>query len=100
MCPRVNFHGGGHVMPGTELNDGPCRYLAAEAGAVVVNVDYAVATTAAMNRRRCAALVRTVRCDDTRALGGPHCRPNVRRRLPGTGGGRVRVRDGLEPPSR
>jgi len=40
---HVNFHGGGYVMPFTELDDPLCRYLAAEAGVVVVNVDYAVA---------------------------------------------------------
>ncbi|WP_306750963.1 alpha/beta hydrolase [Saccharothrix yanglingensis] len=40
---HVNFHGGGFVMPGVWLDDPLCRYLAAEAGVVVVNVDYAVA---------------------------------------------------------
>jgi len=40
---HVNFHGGGYVMPFTELDDPLCRCLAAEAGVVVVNVDYAVA---------------------------------------------------------
>jgi acetyl esterase len=40
---HVNFHGGGYVMRGTWLDDPLCRYLAAEAGVVVVNVDYAVA---------------------------------------------------------
>lgn len=40
---HVNFHGGGYVMRGIELDDPLCRYLAAEAGVVVVNVDYAVA---------------------------------------------------------
>lgn len=39
----VNFHGGGFVMPGVWLDDPLCRYVAAEAGAVVVNVDYALA---------------------------------------------------------
>jgi acetyl esterase len=39
----VNFHGGGYVMRGVEQDDPLCRYLAAEAGVVVVNVDYAVA---------------------------------------------------------
>ena len=39
----VNFHGGGFVMRGTWLDDPLCRYLAAEAGVVVVNVDYVVA---------------------------------------------------------
>ncbi|MEQ4725105.1 alpha/beta hydrolase [Nonomuraea sp. B19D2] len=44
-CPPVyvNFHGGGFVMRGVQLDDALCRYLAAEAGVVVVNVDYAVA---------------------------------------------------------
>ncbi|WP_245930271.1 alpha/beta hydrolase fold domain-containing protein [Allonocardiopsis opalescens] len=40
---HVNFHGGGFVLPGVWLDDPLCRYLAAEAGAVVVNVDYALA---------------------------------------------------------
>jgi acetyl esterase/lipase len=40
---HVNFHGGGYVMPLTELDDALCRFLAAEAGVAVVNVDYAVA---------------------------------------------------------
>jgi acetyl esterase len=40
---HVNFHGGGYVMPGVQLDDPLCRYLAAEAGVVVVNVDYVVA---------------------------------------------------------
>jgi len=40
---HVNFHGGGFVMRGVQLDDPLCRYLAAEAGVVVVNVDYAVA---------------------------------------------------------
>ncbi len=40
---HVNFHGGGFVMPGVWLDDPLCRYLAAEAGVVVVNVDYVVA---------------------------------------------------------
>ena len=39
----VNFHGGGFVMPGAWLDDPLCRYLAAEAGVVVVNVEYVVA---------------------------------------------------------
>ncbi|MFI1506098.1 alpha/beta hydrolase [Streptomyces sp. NPDC020597] len=39
----VNFHGGGYVLPPIELDDPLCRHLAAEAGAAVVNVDYAVA---------------------------------------------------------
>lgn len=40
---HVNFHGGGFVMPGMWFDDPLCRYLAAEAGVVVVNVDYVVA---------------------------------------------------------
>ncbi|MER6179846.1 alpha/beta hydrolase fold domain-containing protein [Streptomyces sp. NPDC001652] len=40
---HVNFHGGGYVMTLTELDDPLCRFLAAEAGVVVINVDYAVA---------------------------------------------------------
>ncbi len=39
----VNFHGSGFVLPLTEWEDPLCRYLAAEAGVVVVNVDYALA---------------------------------------------------------
>jgi acetyl esterase/lipase len=39
----VNFHGGGFVLPLTELDDPLCRLLAAEAGVAVVNVDYVVA---------------------------------------------------------
>ena len=40
---HVNFHGGGYVMRDVVLDDPLCRYLAAEAGVVVINVDYAVA---------------------------------------------------------
>jgi acetyl esterase len=40
---HVNFHGGGYVLTLTELDDPLCRFLAAEAGVVVINVDYAVA---------------------------------------------------------
>ncbi|MFI7407715.1 alpha/beta hydrolase [Streptomyces sp. NPDC049627] len=40
---HVNFHGGGYVMTLTELDDPLCRFLAAEAGIVVINVDYVVA---------------------------------------------------------
>ncbi|MFF8015217.1 alpha/beta hydrolase fold domain-containing protein [Streptomyces sp. NPDC007929] len=40
---HVNFHGGGFVLPPVELDDPLCRFLAAETGAVVVNVDYVVA---------------------------------------------------------
>lgn len=40
---HVNFHGGGYVVALTEIDDPLCRFLAAEAGVVVVNVDYAVA---------------------------------------------------------
>lgn len=40
---HVNFHGGGYVMPLTEMDDALCRYLAAEAGVAVINVDYVLA---------------------------------------------------------
>jgi len=40
---HVNFHGGGYVMSVTEIDDPLCRFLAAEAGVVVINVDYVVA---------------------------------------------------------
>lgn len=40
---HVNLHGGGYVLPLTELDDPLCRYLAARAGVVVVNVDYVLA---------------------------------------------------------
>ncbi|WP_405885279.1 alpha/beta hydrolase fold domain-containing protein [Streptomyces sp. NBC_01136] len=40
---HVNFHGGGYVMPLTEIDDPLCRHLAAEAGVAVINVDYVVA---------------------------------------------------------
>ena len=40
---HVNFHGGGFVLAMTELDDPLCRFLAAEAGVAVLNVDYAVA---------------------------------------------------------
>jgi acetyl esterase/lipase len=40
---HVNFHGGGYILPLTEIDDPLCRYLAAEAGVAVINVDYAVA---------------------------------------------------------
>ncbi|HEY6495606.1 MAG TPA: alpha/beta hydrolase fold domain-containing protein [Trebonia sp.] len=39
----VNLHGGGFVMRHPEQDDPLCRYLAANAGAVVINVDYDVA---------------------------------------------------------
>ncbi|HEY3878102.1 MAG TPA: alpha/beta hydrolase fold domain-containing protein [Trebonia sp.] len=39
----VNFHGGGFVIRHPEQDDPLCRYLAASAGAAVVNVDYDVA---------------------------------------------------------
>jgi acetyl esterase len=38
----VNFHGGGFVTRHPEQDDGLCRYLAANAGVAVVNVDYDV----------------------------------------------------------
>ncbi|MFI6493211.1 alpha/beta hydrolase [Streptomyces sp. NPDC050564] len=40
---HVNFHGGGYVMSQTEIDDPLCRFLAAEAGVAVINVDYVVA---------------------------------------------------------
>ncbi|MFD9193880.1 alpha/beta hydrolase fold domain-containing protein [Streptomyces phaeochromogenes] len=40
---HVNFHGGGYVLPPIQLDDPLCRFLAAEAGVAVVNVDYVVA---------------------------------------------------------
>jgi acetyl esterase len=40
---HVNFHGGGYVLPLLDLDDPLCRFLAAEAGVAVVNVDYVVA---------------------------------------------------------
>lgn len=40
---HVNFHGGGFVMPLTELDDPLCRHIAARAGVVVINVDYVLA---------------------------------------------------------
>ncbi|OAN36254.1 alpha/beta hydrolase [Mycolicibacterium iranicum] len=39
----VNAHGGGFVVGHPEQDDPWCRYLAARAGVVVVNVDYALA---------------------------------------------------------
>lgn len=39
----LNFHGGAFVMRHPEQDDPLCRYLAAEAGVVIVNVDYDVA---------------------------------------------------------
>jgi acetyl esterase/lipase len=39
----VNFHGGGFVVRYPEQDDPLCRYLAANAGVAVVNVDYDVA---------------------------------------------------------
>lgn len=40
---HLNFHGGGFVIRHPEADDHLCRYLAAHAGCVVVNVDYDVA---------------------------------------------------------
>ncbi len=40
---HVNFHGGGYVVRGLRYDDALCRYLAAEAGVIVVDVDYVVA---------------------------------------------------------
>jgi acetyl esterase/lipase len=39
----VNFHGGGFILRHPEQDDPLCRYLAANAGVAVVNVDYDVA---------------------------------------------------------
>ncbi|MFF1542692.1 alpha/beta hydrolase [Streptomyces sp. NPDC058291] len=39
----VNFHGGGFVVGRPEQDDHICRYIAATAGCVVINVDYAIA---------------------------------------------------------
>ncbi|WP_416984445.1 alpha/beta hydrolase [Streptomyces sp. T028] len=39
----VNFHGGGFVVAHPEQDDHICRSIAATAGCVVINVDYAVA---------------------------------------------------------
>ena len=39
----VNFHGGGFVVGRPQQDDHICRYIAATAGCVVINVDYAVA---------------------------------------------------------
>ncbi|WP_406475498.1 alpha/beta hydrolase [Streptomyces sp. NBC_01615] len=39
----VNFHGGGFIVGRHEQDDHICRYIAATAGCVVINVDYAVA---------------------------------------------------------
>jgi acetyl esterase/lipase len=40
---HVNFHGGGFIIALTDSDDPLCRYLAAQAGVAVINVDYAVA---------------------------------------------------------
>lgn len=42
MPLHVNYHGGGFIFPQNEDDDMYCAHLAAEAGAVVVDVDYAV----------------------------------------------------------
>ena len=39
----VNLHGGGYVLAERELDDPLCRAIAAQAGVVVLNVDYVVA---------------------------------------------------------
>src|SRR5919106_433552 len=39
----VNFHGGGFIVGRPQQDDHICRYIAATAGCVVINVDYAVA---------------------------------------------------------
>lgn len=40
---HVNFHGGGYVVSMPVMDDALCRFVAAEAGVVVVNVQYVVA---------------------------------------------------------
>ena len=40
---HVNFHGGGYVMGNPDQDDALCRCLAADAGVVVLNVDYVLA---------------------------------------------------------
>jgi acetyl esterase/lipase len=40
---HVNLHGGGYVLPMIVIDDPLCRFLAAEAGVTVINVDYVVA---------------------------------------------------------
>ncbi|MCQ9133404.1 alpha/beta hydrolase fold domain-containing protein [Streptomyces hilarionis] len=40
---HVNFHGGGYVLSMPAIDDALCRFLAVEAGVVVVNVRYVVA---------------------------------------------------------
>ncbi|WP_330347439.1 alpha/beta hydrolase fold domain-containing protein [Streptomyces sp. NBC_00582] len=40
---HVNFHGGGYVVSMPAIDDALCRFLAVEAGVVVVNVQYVVA---------------------------------------------------------
>jgi acetyl esterase/lipase len=40
---HVNFHGGGYVMPLLDMDDPLCRFLAAEVGVAIINVDYVVA---------------------------------------------------------
>ena len=42
MPLHVNYHGGGFIFPQNEDDDMYCAHLAAEAGAVIVDVDYAV----------------------------------------------------------
>jgi acetyl esterase/lipase len=39
----INFHGGGYIFREPQQDDPWCRYLAANAGVVVLNVDYVVA---------------------------------------------------------
>lgn len=39
----VYFHGGGFVIGGLDMNDRPCREIAARSGCVVVSVDYRLA---------------------------------------------------------
>ncbi len=40
---HVNFHGGGYILGTAEQDDPLCRFLAARAGVVVVNVEYVLA---------------------------------------------------------
>lgn len=40
---HVNLHGGGYILGLTDLDDPLCRAVASQSGAVLVNVDYAIA---------------------------------------------------------